>query len=778
MIESNIGIASNIYIRKDPDISKDTEYLNKVSGAKRLCDIQRRYYSNYCAQFSEVQRKIASETVPCALAKNGEMSFGAIKSEQGLSWVNRCEYTECPRYETCTFDRIPKHIIHESVPEEDNEDKKSIQEFFETLGIIIKDDDVVFERDRNTAKTEESDKEYNPPKEQPVEELKQSSKNYVEITESDCIISAPLDSHIILNSGPGTGKTYTIIQRLIYILANNLCPADEIYILCYTRSAKKVIENKIEQAVTDGIIQPSAKNICILTFDSYATYFLIAMKDQGVITENFESCNYNDRIKLFNKYISEEDFEGISYFIVDEIQDLVNERAEMVLKILGNLKCGYLLAGDRCQSIYDYEADDSATIDSVEFYKRAEKQFPADMLRYEITVNRRQSAELAEEAANMREVLLNKSFTDQNRYASRVVLKYLDNRKIEAYIKSLDNEPTVPTAILCRNNGEAEYISALLCEKGIIHSLNRGVNNVAPLSRWIADVFWDYCRETISQKDFLERFTFRCSSDADPNLLWDILCKLTDSQDKSVINVTKLITALTVSNNIPDEFYEKTPALTVSTIHKAKGSEFEKVILIKSDIKPTAESAEEARVRYVAITRPKSELTAMKMNSRYFNRTASGRIIETGLHNIYKTHNRYCKCITVGLTGDIDNTSFVSGDFKSILGLQEYIVSNIKLYDKLSAKRSANTGIYEIYHNGRCIGALSKNMINEIDMGVTATDYKNNLPNSLENLYVSGITTEILRRFNANVPIEYQKSRICFGVQITGLAKLVFEKKG
>ena len=337
MIESNIGIASNIYIRKDSDLTKDAEYLNKVSGAKRLRDIRRRYYGNYCSQFSEVQRKIASETVTCALAKNGEMSFGAIKSEQGLSWVNRCEYTECPRYETCTFYRIPKHIIHESVPAEDNEDKKSIQEFFETLGIIIKDDDVIFERDRNTAKAEESDKEYNPPKEQPVEELKQSSEKYVEITESDCIISAPLDSHIILNSGPGTGKTYTIIQRLIYILANNLCPADEIYILCYTRSAKKVIENKIEQAVTDGIIQPSAKNICILTFDSYATYFLIAMKDQGVITENFESYNYNDRIKLFNKYISGEDFEGISYFIVDEIQDLANERAEMVLKILGNL---------------------------------------------------------------------------------------------------------------------------------------------------------------------------------------------------------------------------------------------------------------------------------------------------------------------------------------------------------------------------------------------------------------------------------------------------------
>ena len=139
-------------------------------------------------------------------------------------------------------------------------------------------------------------------------------------------------------------------------------------------------------------------------------------------------------------------------------------------------------------------------------------------------------------------------------------------------------------------------------------------------------------------------------------------------------------------------------------------------------------------------------------------RIMSGRVIETGLHNIYKALNRYCKCIAVGLTGDIDVTSFVSGNFDSILDLQQYIIENVKLYDELSAKRSPVTGRYEIYHKGRCIGSLSKEMIAEIDIGVRSTDYKYNLPKELENLYVSGITTEILKQFNTNVPIEYQKS--------------------
>ncbi len=502
MIKSNINITSNIYIRSDPDIRKDRKYTEKITGVKLLRDIRKRYTGFEAIPLTQVQNQILSGNQTCSNAKDGEMSFGPVMINGSLRWTSRCEYTACPGFNDC----VPQDIPRELVIEDDSEEKKNLQEFFEKLGIIIQDDTVVFERDRNTAKTEESPKEYTAPTEQAVEVIRESSKKYLEITEPDCIVSASLNSHIILNSGPGTGKTYTIIQRLIHILANNLCPADEIYILCYTRSAKKVVESKIDQAVADGIIQPSAKNICVLTFDAYATYFLMAMREQGVITENFENYDYNARIKLFNKYISPEDFEDINYFIIDEIQDLVNERAEMVLKILKHLKCGYLLAGDRCQSIYDYEADDDATLDSVKFYELAEKQFPNDMQRYEITVNRRQTSELAEEAAKMRKVLLNDSFMEQNKYANSVISHYSGKTKIEQYIKTLTDAPSVSTAILCRNNGEAEYISGLLCEKGIVHTLNRGVNNVVPLPRWIADVFWDYCRETISKKDFIESF--------------------------------------------------------------------------------------------------------------------------------------------------------------------------------------------------------------------------------------------------------------------------------
>ena len=228
MIKSNISIASNIYIRSDPDIRRDRKYTEKITGAKLLNDIRGRFVGFEAIPLTDVQNRILSGNQTCSYAKNGEMSFGPVMVDGVLRWQSRCEYTSCPGFNGC----VPRDIPRETVTEDDAEDKKSLQEFFEALGIIIQDDTVVFERDRNTAKTEESPKEYTAPTEQAVEEIKEQSRQYIEITTPDTIVSAPLGSHIILNSGPGTGKTYTIIQRLIYILANNLCPADEIYILC------------------------------------------------------------------------------------------------------------------------------------------------------------------------------------------------------------------------------------------------------------------------------------------------------------------------------------------------------------------------------------------------------------------------------------------------------------------------------------------------------------------------------------------------------------------
>lgn len=229
MTESNINITSNVYIRKDLDITKDREYTKKITGVKRLTDIRNRYIGTENIPLNDAQRKIMEGNQTCSYAKSGEMSFGPVMVNGKLEWVNRCEYTKCKGFGGCK----PLHIQRTPVPEEQTEDIESLQEFMKKLGIVKKDDIISVKIDRNVAKLKESPKKFIAPRENSVKEIKESISKYTEITEPSCIINAPLETHIILNSGPGTGKTYTIIQRLMYILKNDLCPAEDIYTLLY-----------------------------------------------------------------------------------------------------------------------------------------------------------------------------------------------------------------------------------------------------------------------------------------------------------------------------------------------------------------------------------------------------------------------------------------------------------------------------------------------------------------------------------------------------------------
>ena len=89
MIKSNITIASNIYIRSDPDIKRDRKYTEKITGAKLLNKIRKKFTGFQAIPLTDVQRQILSESQTCSYAKNGEMSFGPVMDDGVLRWQCR-----------------------------------------------------------------------------------------------------------------------------------------------------------------------------------------------------------------------------------------------------------------------------------------------------------------------------------------------------------------------------------------------------------------------------------------------------------------------------------------------------------------------------------------------------------------------------------------------------------------------------------------------------------------------------------------------------------------
>ena len=98
MIKSNINITSNIYIRKEPVLKNDKQFLEKITGAKKIKALKERYIGFEKIKLSDVQDSICRGSSSCAYSRNGEMSYGPILIDGEMRWVNRCENTNCRIY--------------------------------------------------------------------------------------------------------------------------------------------------------------------------------------------------------------------------------------------------------------------------------------------------------------------------------------------------------------------------------------------------------------------------------------------------------------------------------------------------------------------------------------------------------------------------------------------------------------------------------------------------------------------------------------------------------
>lgn len=773
-IKSNITIKSNIYNRKFSDIKLDVDFVKNVSGYKALTILKKNLHGTCVkAKLNEVQIEEQTQGVTCSLAKNGEITHGKVLKDNKIIWVCRCEYRECLNFNKCSSSNEHSDIIRNVDNGQIESDEYNNELKYKYLGIDFNANHELLEGPKEIIGEEDYMNEIL--NEGSESQIDLNEIGYKKIDNPNCLITSNIDDKILVNAGPGTGKTYTVIKRLIYILKNKLANPDYILVLCYTRAAKEVIIDRIESEIESGNLSFEAKRINICTFDSLASLYLSAEDKE------FQTLSYNERIELFNNSIQKEMFDYFEYLIIDEIQDLVNERAKMVINIIKNTNCGYLLLGDKCQAIYDYYCGDNKTIDSVEFYKQLNEILPQNILKYELSKNNRQDKELADLSDEVRQVLLNFDILEQNRFVSNKIKNISIEDIVAEKFKPIEND-VLKTAILCRNNGEAQYISNLLNKNKISHILLRESNYNLGLNRWLADMFWDYCERKIGKESFIQRYLIRVKDDVkEAESMFNILNNICNEQDltNSEIDMNNLCEGLKKEINLPNEVLVNSNSnLFVSTIHKAKGREFDKVYLLENNFKIQSKTAEEARIMYVGITRPKKEIKLLKKGKNYnwyFNKSNNGRVIKTAIKPYYKNQT-YCTNIEVGLNCDIDNISFISKNSNDYLNIQEYIAKKISVGDEVELVLNQTLNTYCIYHNNFKIGQLSDRIIDEFRDAINKTGDKRNIPIKLTGVYVSNVITIVNNKYDENIPLRFRESNMWLGVEIIGLGKAEYLK--
>ena len=583
-------------------------------------------------------------------------------------------------------------------------------------------------------------------------------KNIKEVDQSR-IIQSSAEERILVNAGPGTGKTWTLIERIIYLVINGTDP-ESIQVLCFSRAAVEVIRARVAEAIETGRVDVSVNRVDIRTFDSFASQVLFWVKDSdySVInkTAHIEELSYEDRINLFTKVLNihPELIEQCVHLIVDEVQDLVMSRAGMVLAMISLLpdSCGVTLFGDACQSIYDYQVSEG--LSSTEFYKRIEET--GQFSYYSFSHNYRQVSELQSYCEGYREAILKNDIKECNRLLSRISERLPDYSPVRIKDFEEDSLDRLLTGsnigILTRSNAQTMFISRIFRKKNIPHVIQRRLADDC-LSGWIALLFnsiSDNFLDEVSFSHSLRRVCDESYISFSPEELWDSIVAVSGGMSSHLTGV-QVLNGIMKCGKIKGVYAESPVSpVTISTIHRSKGREYDTVILLDSLISEETDSAEEQRVNYVALSRAKKHMYKVELNKHYFSRLGDQRCYRIGISHNKK---RYLYEFEIGLPGDLALRSFcIHKGVQSFLRQKGYSLVDREVY----FERQETETDYVIYNvidkeNGMVLANTSREFATDLSEAIrkakklpwNASIYNYLYPKRFNDIFITAFGSEI-----------------------------------
>ena len=430
------------------------------------------------------------------------------------------------------------------------------------------------------------------------------------------IIEANGTQRLLVDGGPGTGKTAVLSARIAHLIDKfNFAPSN-ILVISFTRTAVAELRNRLS---TYLINKKDAFGIKVATIDSHAWSLNAGFDAAASMSGSFNS-NINNVIELVKRHEGVFEYlRSMSHVFIDESQDVVANRLELMLELINAIpkEAGVTIFSDEAQSIYGFsgklnDAKINGTLPSnlVKYFE--------DFKRTELTkIHRTTKQNLCEIYTDAREIL--KSDSQPKEILSSV--RKLIRAKRDAKAPTIDDLPTFTkslvgeTFILFRTRGEALYAANVFFAQNSACRLRlSGLPHV--IHPWIAAIFSECVSTSLGKEDFYQKWEELLFDKIDLNVdkSWNLLVHHFGlSQEK--IDVSYMRRRLSsVSPPIEfclPEFGGKGPV--IGTIHTSKGRESDNVIFYFPKIQAYIinkfeECMEEARTVFVGATRTKSLL--------------------------------------------------------------------------------------------------------------------------------------------------------------------------
>lgn len=415
---------------------------------------------------------------------------------------------------------------------------------------------------------------------------------------------------IVVPAGPGSGKTYVLVRKLASLILLEDVKSEQLLMLTFSRAAAVEFKKRLRD-----LIGNAAEYVEIKTFHSYSFDILGrkgSVDDSGHIVADAVEGILRGRVE--RSRITK------SILVIDEAQDLGVQEFELVKELIRlNDDMRVIAVGDDDQNIYEFRGSDSGNMKSLI------TDYGASV--YDMMENFRSSEAVVSISNNYVKGMSNrlKSAPIICRRSDRGCVRLIHHASLD-YEQAIVNEilsgaPGGTVCVLTATNDDALVISALLNKSGRRARLIR--SNDGFYLRDLAE--FRFFLDTIREFDAacLDNDTWTKSAEmvvehfrGSECLEMFRICLEAFNEECPGRKYISDFENFLLESRLEDFSKSRSSEIIVSTIHKAKGCEYDNVYISLKGLGDITDR--ERRMIYVGMTRAKNNLSVHFSNVNLF----------------------------------------------------------------------------------------------------------------------------------------------------------------
>lgn len=417
--------------------------------------------------------------------------------------------------------------------------------------------------------------------------------------------------YLVVAAGPGSGKTRVLVHKLASLLLMEDVKHEQMLMITFSRAAATEFKKRLLE-----LIGNAANFIEIKTFHSYCFDLLGkvgSLERSGAVLKH--------TIERIKRKEVEPSRITKTVLVIDEAQDMDADEFQLIYTLMEhNDDMRVIAVGDDDQNIYEFRGASSRYLEHFISVNKA--------IKYELVENYRSKCNLVD-LANLFATSITHRLKETPIIAMQrdngviKIIRYQSNHLVIPLVQDIvATDLAGTTCVLVKTNEEALQITGLLLKHGLQARLIQTNDGFSLYNLWevrffveqlnkgddifvIDDASWANAKRKLWDK-------FRNSSMV--GIIIQIIkdFEATQTRKKYLSDLEVLIR----ESRLEDFMNEHGENILVSTIHKAKGKEFDNVFLMLDQFNAATDEAK--RQLYVAMTRAKKNLT-IHLNTPLFD---------------------------------------------------------------------------------------------------------------------------------------------------------------